>query len=440
MTGCDGPEQKVETRTVVVGPPVVQGNANSSEPAISGDGRYVAFTSEATNLIDTTTFSRNIFVKEIDSGVTTLVSASEGGTEGNGDSEQPAISADGRLVAFASDAPDLVTADTNATCTNAGGVATNCKDIFLKDMQSGVTAIVSVDAAGAQGDSISQQPSISADGRFIAFSSLAANFAAGDGNSSADVFIKDMQTGALLLVSTGVDGVPGDGESGRPSISADGRFVAFQSRAGNLVAGDDNDSSDVFIKDTQTGALGLISSDAAGMPGNKASGLDALALSTDGRFVIFESEADNLVEGDTNGKRDIFLKDTQTGAISRVSTDAAGAEGGDDSYVSVAIAEGGAMAFFSSNANNLALADTVNKSDIFRKDIQTGVVDILSTDSAGTPGDGATECLAVTPDGMLVAFSSDADNLVAEDANSKTDIFLKNLETGETVIVSTSTA
>lgn len=440
LVACNGPEQKVETRTVVVGPPVEQGNANSSEPAISADGRYVAFTSEATNLLKTTTFSRNIFIKEIESGATALVSANASGVEGNGDSEQAAISGDGLFVTFASEASDLVAGDANATCTNAGGVTINCKDVFLKDIAAGTVTMASVDANGVQGDGISLQPAISADGRFVAFTSFAANFAPGDGNGTADIFIKDTQTGVLALVSTGTDGMPANGESGHPAISADGRFVAFQSRADNLVEGDGNGRSDVFIKDTQTGGLALVSADAAGVPGNKASGFDALALSADGRYVIFESEADNLVGGDVNGKRDVFLKDTQTGAIALTSTGAAGAQGEDDSYLSVAISADGVMAFFSSNANNLAAADTVNKTDIFRKNTQTGVVDLLATDSTGVPGDGASDRLAVTPDGFLVAFSSAAANLVADDANSKTDIFLKDLRTGETVLVSTSSA
>lgn len=437
---CSRPEQKVETRTVVVGPPVEQGNANSSDPAISSDGRYVAFTSEATNLLKTSTFGRNVFIREVETGVTTLVSATAAGIEGNGDSEQPAVSGDGALVAFASEASDLVAADTNEVCTNAGGLTMNCKDVFLKDIAAGTVTIASVDVAGNQGDGISQQPALSASGRFVAFTSFAANFAPEDANGTADVFLKDIESGALTLVSGDADGVPGNGESGRPSISADGRFVAFQSHAGNLAGADNNGASDVFIKDTQTGALALVSADADGVPGNKASGLEALALSADGRFVIFESEADNLVGGDANGKRDVFIKDTQTGAIAVVSTDGAGVQGEDDSYASVAISADGAMAFFSSNADNLTAADTVNKTDIFRKDTQTGLVDLIATDSAGVPGDGASERLAATPDGLMVAFSSAAASLVADDANKKTDIFFKDLRTGETIIISTSSA
>lgn len=439
-TACSRPEQKVETRTVVVGPPVEQGNANSADPAISADGRYVAFTSEATNLLKTSTFGRNVFIKEVETGITTLVSATAAGSEGNGDSGQPAVSEDGALVAFTSEASDLVAADANDVCTNAGGLAVNCTDVFIKDVVAGTVTMASVDVAGNQGDGISQQPALSASGRFVAFTSFAASFAPGDDNGTADVFLKDLESGVLTLVSGGADGVPGNSESGHPAISADGRFVAFQSRADNLVAGDLNGSSDVFIKDTQTGALALVSADAGGAPGNRASGLEALAISADGRFVIFESEADNLVDGDANGKRDVFIKDTQTGAIAVVSTDAAGVPGEDDSYASVALSADGAMAFFSSNANNLAAADTVNKTDIFRKDTLTGIVDLLATDSAGTPGDAASERLAVTPDGQMVAFSSAAANLVADDVNKKTDIFLKDLRTGETVIISTSSA
>ncbi|RJQ46131.1 MAG: hypothetical protein C4534_03225 [Gaiellales bacterium] len=436
--GCGGNGQGTQTRTVIVGPPEEQGDANSSQPAISADGRFVAFTSESTNLGRSATLGRNVFIKDVESGATTLVSASEAGTEGNGDSEQPAISADGRFVAFASDASDLVAADGNDTCLNAVGANINCRDVFLKDTQTGGVKLVSADGAGNQAEGTSRQPAISADGRFIAFVSDAPNLAPGDGNGETDVFLKDMSSGALQQVSANPEGSAGNGRSALPAISADGRYVAFSSLAEDLVENDANGKTDVFIRDTQTGALALVSTDAAGAQGNRASGFDALAISADGRFVVFESEADNLVEGDANGKRDVFLKDTQTGAVTLVSTDAAGAQGEDDSFMSVAVSRDGRTVFFSSNANNLAPGDVASKSDIFRKDVSAGTVDILSTDSAGAFGDGSSECLAATPDGALVAFSSSAANLAPGDANGKDDIFLKDLRTGETVIVSTS--
>jgi Tol biopolymer transport system component len=439
LAACNGPEQKAETKTVVVGLPVEPGNANSTESVISADGNKVAFTSEATNLLKSTTFGRNIFLKDIDTGVVSLVSTNTADTEGNGDSEQPAISSDGRFVVFASSATDLVAEDTNDLCINASGVNVNCTDVFLKDTQTGTVAMVSVDTDGIQGDGFSQQPAVSSGGHFVAFASTAANLVPDDINEASDVFIKDTTTGTLQVISARMDATPGNGESGRPAISADGLFVAFSSNADDLVEDDGNGTTDVFIKDTLSGAMVLVSSDAAGTPGNKASGFDSLSLSADGRYVIFESAADNLVEGDVNEKRDVFLKDTQTGAIVLVSTDATGVQGEDDSYLSVAVTSDGAMAFFSSNANNLVPGDTVNKADIFRKNVQTGAIDIIAIDSAGSMADGTSERLAITPDGLFVVFSSDAINLVADDNNSKTDIFRKDVQTGETVIVSNST-
>jgi Tol biopolymer transport system component len=438
--GCSGGDQKVETRTVVVGPPIEQGNANSSQPQISADGRFVVFTSEATNLLKSPTLGRAIFIRELESGVVTLVSSSSAGEEGNGDSESPSVSADGRYVVFESGASDLVEGDVNESCISAGGTNTNCMDVFMKDTQSGATTLVSSDSAGVQGDGHSQRPAISGDGRFVAFTSSSTSLVADDGNGAADIFIKDTRSGALEVVSSNAAWVPGNRESDLPSISTDGRFVAFKSLADDLVEGDVNGVADVYLKDIQTGAVALVSADAAGVPGNAASGFDSLAMSGDGRFVIFESEADDLVEGDVNGKRDVFLKDMQSGAIALVSTDTAGVQADDDSYTSVAVTTDGVMAFFSSNANNLVPGDTMNKPDLFRKNTQTGVIDIISTDSTGIFGDGASDSLSITPEGFLVVFSSDASNLIPEDTNNKTDIFLKDTQTGETVIISTSTA
>lgn len=438
--GCTGNGDTAETRTVIVGPPVEPGDANSSEPAISGDGRFVAFTSEATNLLKSSTFGRNVFLKDTDNGVMTLVSVNPEGEEGNGDSGQPSISDDGRLVAFASDASDLADADDNDVCLNASGANVNCGDIFLREIETGTTTLVSADAAGNQGDAASDDPALSGDGRFVAFTSEAANLAAGDDNGATDVFVKDTMSGELKVVSAGEDGVPGNGASRNAAISADGRFVAFASEATDLVGGDGNGTTDVFIKDTETGAVTLVSTDAGGAQGSAASGFEALDISADGRYVIFESGAEDLVAGDGNGKRDVFLKDTATGAITLVSADAAGTPGDDDSYRSVAVSADGLTAYFSSNAGNLVPGDTVNKTDIFRKDVQTGAIVILSVDPTGAVmADGTTEEFAVSANGGYIAFSSAATNLIVDDLNDKADIFRKDLATGELLMISNST-
>jgi len=214
-----------------------QGNDNSWDPSISADGRYVAFFSHASNLVPGDTNGKaDVFVHDRVTGQTTRVSVASDGTEGNGYSWFPSISADGRYVAFESIASNLVPGDTN-------GVS----DVFVHDRLTGQTTRVSVASDGTQGHSASDHPSISADGRYVAFESFASNLVPGDTNGKRDVFVHDRLTGQTARVSVASDGTQGNGDSIYPSISADGRYVAFVSGASNLVPGDANGNIDVFI-------------------------------------------------------------------------------------------------------------------------------------------------------------------------------------------------
>src|SRR5213592_4033360 len=243
--------------------------------------------------------------------------ASGGTTEGNDTSLGSALSADGRFVAFDSSATDLVAADTN-------GVS----DVSVHDRQTGTTERVSVASHGAQGNGSSGlvtfafPPALSADGRFVAFVSAATNLVASDTNGATDVFVHDRQTGTTERVSVASDGTEGNAASAGATLSADGRFVAFHSAATNLVAGDTNATNDVFVHDRQTGITERVSVASDGTQGNKASSYPA--LSADGRFVAFDSDATNLVAGDTNGTTDVFVHDRQTGTTERVSVASGG--------------------------------------------------------------------------------------------------------------------
>ncbi|MPZ52869.1 MAG: hypothetical protein GEU79_09070, partial [Acidimicrobiia bacterium] len=177
-------------------------------------------------------------VVSADVGDTTRVSVNSDGTEGNSDSIRPSVSADGGFVAFASDSSNLVEGDSNGS-----------SDVFVHDMDSGVTSRVSVDSDGTEGNSHSIRPSVSADGGFVAFDSDASNLVAGDGNGSSDVFVHDVDSGETVRVSVSSDGTEGNSDSVAPSVSADGGFVAFESFASNLVGGDGNGSPDVFVHD-----------------------------------------------------------------------------------------------------------------------------------------------------------------------------------------------
>jgi len=425
------PVRSQTTERVSVASDGTQGDAASAFPSISADGRFVAFASSATNLVagDTNGFS-DVFVHDRQTGVTERVSVASDGTQGNAVSNVSAISADGRFVAFASDANNLVAGDINGAT-----------DVFVRDRQTGVTERVNVASDGTEGNGTSAVlaigvSAISADGRFVAFASDADNLVAGDTNTAPDVFVRDRQTGATERVSVTSDGTQGNGASGGPAtgllaigvpaISADGRFVVFPSNATNLVAGDTNGSTDVFVRDRQTGVTERVSVASDGTQGNLASGVPA--ISADGRFVAFVSNA-IIVAGDTNGATDVFVRDRQTGVTERVSVASDGSQGNGASGSSLvgvpAISAGdGRFVGFASNASNL-VTDTNGATDVFLHDRQTGATERVSVASDGTQGNGMSGFPAISADGRFVAFASNADNLVTSDTNGAFDVFVR---------------
>lgn len=389
----------------------VLGNGNSDYPAISADGRYVTFGSLASTLvIGDTNGSNDIFLKDTQTGAITIVSSSSTGVLGNGTSSISAISDDGRYVTFISDASNLVTGDTNGS-----------NDIFLKDTQTGTTTLISVSSNGVLGNGWSTYPAVSSDGRYVTFMSDASNLVTGDTNGLADIFLKDTQNGSLTLISSSSAGVLGNNFSFYPAISADGRYVTFVSDASNLIAGDTNNLSDVFLKDTQTGALTAVSTRSDGVIGNGSSSNPAISL--DGNYVTFMSDASNLVTSDTNGSNDIFLKNTQTGALTAVSTSSNGILGNGSSYDST-VSSDGRYVTFTSEASNLVADDTNNRSDIFLKDTQTGAIAMVSKNAAGESGDWHSFHASISSDGNYITFVSIASNLVSTDTNNIYDIFL----------------
>ena len=227
-------------------------------------------------------------------GITTRVSVASDGSQGNNYSDWPSISADGRYVAFTSRASNLVSGDTNYDCAGPS----NCHDIFVHDRQTGITQRVSVASDGSQGNLDSYVPSISADGRYVAFGSDASNLVFGDTNRYVDTFVHDRQTGSTQRVSVASDGRQGNKGSGSPSISTNGRYVAFASWASNLVSGDTNGYADIFVHDRQTGVTQRVSLSSDGSQGNDDS--YSPSISTNGRYMAFTSRASNLVSGDTN--------------------------------------------------------------------------------------------------------------------------------------------
>jgi len=216
------------------------------------------------------------------------------GIQGNGGGGDGEFSPDGRYVVFESAASNLVPGDTILAV-----------DIFVKDLQTGAIERVSTNDADGQGDFSSFDGRFSADGRHVVFESFATNLVSNDTNFRTDVFIKDLQNGAIQLVSTDATGGQGNEWSGDAELSADGRYVVFGSFASNLVPDDTNNNYDIFVKDLQTGAIQCVSTDAFGVEGNGWS--SSATFSADGHYVIFHSGASNLVPGDINGQGDLFV-------------------------------------------------------------------------------------------------------------------------------------
>jgi archaellum component FlaF (FlaF/FlaG flagellin family) len=327
------------------------GTIGSSWPAISADGRYVAFQSAASNLVPGDTNAQDdVFVHDRVTSSTERISVASNGTEAAGQSFFPALSGDGRFVAFQSFAPNLVPGDTN-----------NDTDVFVHDRLTGSTEPVGAASDGTWANRETVGAAISADGRYIAFTSPANNLVPGDTNDFDDVFVRDRVTGSTERVSTAGDGTQANNASGTAAISADGNYVAFQSLADNLVPGDTNSTWDVFVHDRATESTDRISVNSSG----------PAAISADGRYVAFQSGADNLVPGDTNGQPDVYVHDRVTGGTERISVAGDGTQANNSSG-SAAISADGRHVAFQSLADNLVPGDTNGVADVFVRDRQGG--------------------------------------------------------------------
>ena len=397
----------------------IQGDYWSGTPAISADGRYVAFGSLSTLVSDDTNGFYDIYVHDRQTGATSRVSVSSTGIEGDSISQYPSISADGRYVAFESRATNLVDDDTNGEA-----------DIFIHDRQTGDTTRVSVASNETQGNNSSNKPAISGDGRYVAFDSVASNLVPGDTNEitgGSDIFVHDQQIGQTTRVSVASDGTQGDYGSNGPAISADGSYVAFSSSATNLVDGGDF-TGDIYVHNTQTGQTSLVSAASDGTKGNSNSFNPA--ISADGSIVVFFSNASNLVPDDTNFLGDIFLHNRTTSLTTRVSVASDGTQGDENAGVFTSISTYGRYVAFTSLATNLVSIDTNGKRDVFVHDTQTGQTTRVSVASDGTQADWSAGDWGfdISADGRYVTFDSQATNLVPNDTSFASDVFVHDRE------------
>ena len=411
------PEYQFEVENGSQQRPAMQPNNGQWKPSISRDARLVSFVSYATNLGDVD-FDMDVFIINTRSGAVIEASNTSTGGRSNGDSFNPTLTPDGRYLVFESYASNLVPEDTSRT-----------GDIFIRDLVLGTLTRVSTSSTGEEANDRSYSPSISDDGRFVTFRSDASNLVDGDTNNFGDVFIKDLVSGTLTRVSVAENGAQGNNHSFEPIISGDGNYVVFRSYASNLVAGPDNNFEDVYRKNLSTGEIVRVNTSSSGQQGNNA--IWYPTVSYDGRYVSFPSTANNLVAGDTNNTWDVFVKDMVTGTTVRASTGSNGEQGdGISNYAN--ISGDGRYVSFVSFAPNLVPGDTNAKSDIFVKDLVTGLITRASTDSAGAQAnDESTEAI-VGASGVYVAFTSTATNLVLNDTNGVADIFIKYIVTGET--------
>lgn len=393
-------------------------NGPSSNPVVSYTGRVVAFDSDASNLgpVDLNGAVRDVYSFDRETRRMRLVSIGFGGVNADGGSDDPDIAAASRTVVFRSAASNLVPGDTNAL-----------PDIFAR---TGDGELVRVSVGPAEPDGASLQPSISSDGRLVAFASAATNLVAGDSNGRLDVFVKDRVSGAVRKVSGGVTG-QGNGDATTPSLSNDGRHISFASTATNLVPGDTNGKPDVFVVDLLTGRTELVSVSSRGAQQNDAV-IPPFAQVSDvtdgGRFVAFDSDATNLVSRDRNRDTDVFVHDRRTNRTERVSLNSSGVEGNNDSFAPTFTPNGRYVAF-QSFAENLAPGSAAGE-DIFVRDRVLDATSVVSVTSQGRPrGPERRRQLlqraSISGNGRHVVFGSAAANLTRGDTNGVEDVFIR---------------
>ena len=394
-----------------------QANARSYNPAISPDGRYVAFASAASNLVPYDTNGwLDIFVRDLATGTTIRASVDSSGNQANETSWAPAFSPDGRFVAFTSSASNLVANDANG----------HAADVFIHDLILGTTTIVSMAPDGSPGNGVSWDPMFSANGRYLAFFSTSSNLVPNDTNGKGDVFVRDLVTGLDALVSVASDGTQGNGDSYPTGISSDGRYVLFDSDASNLVPGDTNASRDVFLRDTLAGTTTRVSVASDGSEGNYGGSISS--MSSDGRFITFSSYSSNLVPGDSNEAWDVFVRDMVLGTTALVSVNSAGQEGNNSSEGS-SISPDGRYVAFCSQASNLVPVpgDTNGFQDVFVRDLVNGTTTRITLGLNGEQAN-APSCMEGPPvfgaNGAMIAFDSAASNLVPGDTNWTINLFV----------------
>lgn len=450
-----------------------QGNADAQIPSISGDGAFVSFYSASTTYtenppdplcVTTPQFDLcrpSLYARDRRAHSVRQVDVSPPSDPVRQYAPHPlraepvsvpgSISEDGRYIAFWSTRRRLVPNDTNQDW-----------DVFVRDQRTGKVERVSVSSSGDQGNGSSYEAAMSLDGRFVAFTSTADTLVPGDTNGVPDVFVRDRQTASTMRVSISSSGTEANTSVSRAfvaergsrlvSMSANGRYVLFRSVASNLVSDDTNEAADVFVRDVRTRKTIRVNVSSSEGQANGDTrhpvGIPQWNVSDDGRFAFFNSDASNLVANDTNASEDIFVRDIVRGVTQRVSISSTGGEAefgvGDrdqtatipnylanasvvptpSSALSYAATPNGRYVVFSSDSTDLVPGDNNDLTDIFLRDLGTGTTTLVSIATTGEQGNGPSNVPVLSADGSFVAFDSSADNLVPGDENGSEDIFV----------------
>ena len=386
-----------------------QADGYSVLPSVSGDGTLVAFNTAAHNLVakDPNRWSSDILVRDRVGRTTSLVSVSTAGLKANGRNGVALISRDGKRVAFESAATNLADGDTN------GAV-----DVFVRDLGTGTTSRASLGPLGRQAGRGSSLAALSHEGRHVAFLT-SDNLLGLPGPSAANLYVRDTATGQTTLETASLTGGLPNGGTSQAAMSGDGRYLAFASRARNLLKVTQRGSGqNLFLRDRQLGVTKLVSVTASGGAVSGYYVVDSPRVSDNGRIVAFSSDAPGLVQGGSSGHVDVFVRDMAAGTTTRMTSGANG-----DSFVQDMTPDGRYLVVLSS-ATNLVPGDTNGKADIFVYDRQAGTVTRASTGARGQADDDSLSA-AVSTDGKVVAFASRAANLVNGDTNGVADVFAR---------------
>ncbi len=396
---------------------VLDTNGDSQLPnSVSADGRYAAFGSSANNLVEGDSNGRDdIFVFDKTNGVVTLESVATDGTQGNGNAHVHGVglSASGRYLVFASVASNLA--------PGADGV----RQIFLRDRTARTTRLISRSSSGVVGNGPSFFPKLTPDGRYVVFTSQSSNLAAGDANNAADVFRHDLLTGQTLRVSLGAGGVEAQGTSQVGFLSDNGQVVTFLSDAPNLVPGDSNGATDVFVRDVNTGMTqrASVSTTGSQLGAGLFGGQWDRAISGGGRYVVFDT-IDAADPGDTNGVLDVYRFDRTIGTSQRVSLGVGGVQGNSRSVLGI-LSGDGQKVMFTSFANNLVSGDLNGVDDVFVRDVQAGTTERRSLGAGGTELQGNSSGFSMTPDTETVSLQS-LQGLTPDDVNGLLDVYQRS--------------